>query len=137
MGYRKLLKGYMQHIDAVLGSDLVELAAMTNALRRREIGELRAIAAELKRESFDDKPGTDYDRIVHFMLKTGQIRVEQLAGIDGLEVGDEDEPMSPEAFRRILLTLLEFAAEDDNTEASEESQRQADPADAHTPAGRP
>ncbi len=117
MGYRKLLKEYMHHVDAVLGSDLVELAAMTNALSKRDIGELRVIAAELKRDSFTEQLNADYDHVVHSMLKDGQIRVEQLAGIDGLEVGDEDEVMSPEAFQRILLTLLALASDDDDAEA--------------------
>ena len=50
MGYRKLLKGYLAHVNDTVGSDLVELAAQKNAFKPRDLGELRSIAAELKRE---------------------------------------------------------------------------------------
>ena len=121
MGYRKLLKSYMHHVDAVLGADLVEVGAMTNALGKREIGELRAIAAELKRESFSGDDQTNYDHIVRDMLQDGRIRADQLAGIDGLDVGDEDEQLSPEAFTRILLTLLHLAVESDEGPADQDA----------------
>ena len=109
MGYRRLLKSYMHHVNAVLDTDLVELAAMTNALNKRDVGELRAIAAELKRESFDETAGATYDHIVREMLQAGEIRVEQLASIEGLEVGSDDETLSDETFQRILITLLDCA----------------------------
>lgn len=51
MGYRKLLKGYLAHVNDTIGSDLVELAAQKNAFKPRDLGELRSIAAELKREA--------------------------------------------------------------------------------------
>ncbi len=127
MGYRKLLKGYMHHVNAVLGSDLVELAAMTNALNKRDIGELRAIAAELRRDSFSDQQENNYDHVVHEMLQDGQIKVDQLAGIDGLEVGDDNEMLSPEAFRRILLTLLELASSDNDAAENDTEEDEAAP----------
>ncbi|MEE4280584.1 MAG: hypothetical protein V2I41_01485 [Pseudomonadales bacterium] len=51
MGYRKLLKGYLAHVNDTIGSDLVELAAQKNAFKPRDLGELRSVAAELKREA--------------------------------------------------------------------------------------
>ncbi len=119
MGYRRLLKSYMHHVNAVLGTDLVELAAMTNALHKRDVGELRTVAAELKRASFDESAGATYDHVVREMLQAGQIRVEQLAAIEGLEVGADDETLSDDMFRRILITLLEFS-EPANAEADAE-----------------
>ncbi len=50
MGYRKLLKGYLAHVNDTIGSDLVELAVQKNAFKPRDLGELRSLAAELKRE---------------------------------------------------------------------------------------
>ncbi len=132
MGYRRLLKSYMHHVNAVLDTDLVELAAMTNALTKRDVGELRAIAAEIKRESFSESDGATYDHVVHDMLKSGQIRVEQLAAIEGLEVGAEDETLSDDTFQRILLTLLNFAAsaeDSDEDAATREPQAQTEDAD--------
>ena len=64
MGYRRLLKDYMRHIESAIGSDFVELASLTNALGKREIGELRALAAELRRESFTSTPSNNYNHLV-------------------------------------------------------------------------
>jgi hypothetical protein len=110
MGYRKLLKDYMRHIEAAIGTDLVELATLTNAMSKRDIGELRAIAAELKRESFSERPVHNYDHLVHSMLLQGKISVEQLGNIEGIEPGDDDEAIPEDKFQRILLTLVDYSA---------------------------
>jgi len=79
MGYRVLLKRYMQQLRSKVGSDFVEelvderggvhkaapdtklsprpiAGAESSALSKRDIGELRSIAAELNREAhnYDD-----------------------------------------------------------------------------------
>ena len=57
MGYRKLLKGYLAHVNDTVGSDLVELAAQKKVFRPRDLGELRSIVAELKRENCEALEG--------------------------------------------------------------------------------
>ncbi len=114
MGYRKLLKQYMHHLKDVTGSDLVELAALTNALTEREIGELRSIAAELRRESYEAADATDYNHVVRKMLREGAIELGQLDKLRGIELGPENEQMPEEQFRHILLTLLQTPGEATN-----------------------
>ena len=106
MGYRKLLKDYMSHIDAVVGSDLIELGALTNAFSKRDIGELRALAAELKRDVYTRKKPTNYDEMVRQLLIEEEINLEQLGEICGIEVGSEDEHLTTEQFRRILVSIV-------------------------------
>jgi len=110
MGYRKLLKDYMRHIEAAIGTDLVELATLTNAMGKRDIGELRAIAAELKRESFNDSQAHDYNHMVHTLLVQGKLTVDQLGNIEGIDPGDDNEALPEETFQRILLTLVDYSA---------------------------
>ena len=91
MGYRKLLKDYMSHIEAVTGSDFVELASLTNALDKRELGELRTIAAELKRERFNPEASANRDHVVRELLEQGHISLQQLANVQRFdrELADE------------------------------------------------
>lgn len=102
MGYRKLLKDYMSHIGAVLGSDLVELAALTQALSRRELGELRTIAAELKREGYTDGEPQNYDPVVRSLIETGEISLQDIARAEKFE-DVSDTPANPDDFRTTLL----------------------------------
>ncbi len=54
MGYRGLLKRYMSELRALLGSDYVEDLGRRERVSKRELGELRSIAAELNRQRFDE-----------------------------------------------------------------------------------
>jgi len=105
MGYRKLLKDYMHHVADVLGSDLVELAVLTHALGKRDVGELRAIAAELKRESFDAAAPRSYDYVVRALLAQGRLDIEQLDAIIGVDHPLPDEALDEEEFREMLLNV--------------------------------
>jgi len=51
MGYRVLLKRYMQQLRKVAENDFVEDMVESGELSKREYGELRAISAELNREA--------------------------------------------------------------------------------------
>ena len=81
MGYRKLLKEYMAHVQGVTGSNLVELGALTHAIEKRELGELRTIAAEIKRESFNNTLPTNDNTLVHAMLASGQLTLPELEAL--------------------------------------------------------
>lgn len=113
MGYRRLLKDYMRHIESAIGSDFVELASLTNALGKREIGELRALAAELRRESFTSTPSNNYNHLVHELLAEGRITLDQLDSIEGIEPATDSEDLPEEVFRRILLTITDLADSSD------------------------
>ncbi len=107
MGYRQLLKKYMAHVDALIGNDLVEIAAITNALNKRELGELRALVAELHRDSFSQASTNQYQKIICSMVASGTIKLEQLGRIRGIEAGNESELIPEDQFRRIVASLAE------------------------------
>ena len=89
VGYRKLLKDYMAHVQGVTGTTLVELGALTHAIEKRELGELRTIAAEIKRESFNSAPPENDNPVVHAMLTGGQISLTDLEELsDGVSEHD-------------------------------------------------
>ena len=109
MGYRKLLKDYMTHVAQVTGTDLVELGALTNAFNKRDLGELRTIAAELKRESFDKEAAINHNHLVHELLSEGQLGLEELEAVSGVEVGERGEPMSADTFHRLLKSFAKLS----------------------------
>ena len=112
MGYRNLLAVYMRHVEGVLGTNLIEVAAMTSAVSERELGELRSIAAQLRRESFDEDAAPNFNHAVRRLLNDQSVTLEQLAQIDGFSPNAEaDEGLSDQDFSRILLNLLAFQSE--------------------------
>ena len=50
MGYRVLLKQYMKQLREIEGTDFVEQFAKRRTMSKRDLGELRSLAAELTRE---------------------------------------------------------------------------------------
>lgn len=109
MGYRKLLKDYIEHVRNTVGSDLVELAYYRKVLTKREIGELRAIRAELKRESAAAN-----------QLEGVDTRLEDvdLSALDKLPLhlnGGPDD-LDPEQVEQVLRVLLD--AEDEAEQRS-------------------
>jgi len=53
MGYRALLKNYIRHVLRVAGDHYIRTVDDTGALTKRDLAELRRLAAELGRE--DDR----------------------------------------------------------------------------------
>ena len=58
MGYRALLKQYMAQLKKLHGDDFIEKIEHTGRFSKRDLGELRAISAELHREALS-KHDTD------------------------------------------------------------------------------
>ena len=111
MGYRQLLKKYIAHVDALVGNDLIEVAALTNAMNKRDLGELRTLAAELQRDSFANDATNEYHTIIRSMVSNGSVSLEDLGRIKGIEAGDADEVIPEEKFRRIVKTLADSSIE--------------------------
>ena len=104
MGYRNLLKKYMAHVASVLGGDMVELAVLTNSLRKREISELKIIAAELSREPSQLQD----ERLNHALgelLIEGRIQIGQLAAIHDLVPGTDNPQLNKERLAKIINAL--------------------------------
>jgi len=107
MGYRSLLKAYMAHVEAITSNNLVELAALTNVFNKRDLGELRTVAAELKRESFEARAPSNHNHLVREMLRAGELRLDQLDHLTGIETGAGDEQIPDEVLRRIISSLAD------------------------------
>jgi hypothetical protein len=52
MGYRELLKRYIRHLELVAGDNYIEHACAEPMLGKRELGELRGLAAEVHRDAY-------------------------------------------------------------------------------------
>ena len=52
MGYRALLKNYLRHVIQVTGSHLIDAAESGGSLSKRDLAELRLLAAEVERETY-------------------------------------------------------------------------------------
>lgn len=68
MGYRRLFKNYLKHVNSLLGTTLVETTGASKVFSKRDLGEMSAMAAELDRETLaqrgkppSDRPAADYD----------------------------------------------------------------------------
>lgn len=121
MGYRKLLKDYISHVEAVVGTDMIDLAALTNALSKRDIGELRSMSAELKRESFMHSLPADHDHTVKQMLENGSLQLADLrllTGINAAAPGGEDS-LTDGQFQMFVQMLLDEARSADKAANSE------------------
>ena len=116
MGYRQLPKKYISHVRGVVGNDLVEVAAITNAVNKRELGELRTLAAELEREGHQSDTENQYHQIIRSMITSGHLPLAGLDGIQGIETSDTDETISEEQFRLIVQTLAQAVENDQSGE---------------------
>ncbi|MEQ8482786.1 MAG: hypothetical protein RIB46_00320 [Pseudomonadales bacterium] len=63
MGYRELLKNYIRHLELVAGDNFIDTETSEPVLGRRDLGELRALSAEICRDAYR---GDDLGRIVNF-----------------------------------------------------------------------
>lgn len=125
MGYRKLLKAYMSHVKQVTGCDFVQLAVLTEALSGREIGELRSIAAEIRRESHAVPDVDNHNNIAAQLLANDELSLDQLAGLSGMELLAEQRPWSADQVRNALRNLSHSRPSSLKFSRSAESDSQA------------
>ncbi|MFU8815439.1 MAG: hypothetical protein ACNA7W_08830 [Pseudomonadales bacterium] len=52
MGYRELLKKYIRHLELVAGDNYIESHCAEPMLGKRDLGELRSLAAEVHRDAY-------------------------------------------------------------------------------------
>jgi hypothetical protein len=52
MGYRELLKSYIRHLELVTGDNFIEQEGSEPVLNKRDLGELRTLAAEIHRDAY-------------------------------------------------------------------------------------
>lgn len=82
MGYRELLKNYIRHLELVAGDNFIDTETSEPVLGRRDLGELRALSAEICRDAYT---GDDLGRIANFnyrlrvMINRHALTVAQVA----------------------------------------------------------
>ena len=137
MGYRRLLKSYLKHVEQLIGTSLVELSSASELFTKRDVGELNVLAAELAREQFRNRPTQDkppdHGALLAAAIRSLNLSVEQAAAITALDVKTinrwcyteaDQEGSAPtlcaEEFSRVLFALLSWhAAQPLDAEAEE------------------
>lgn len=66
MGYRELLKRYIRHLEIYAGDNYIEAPTREPMLSKRDLGELRTLASEINRESWN---GRGADRVENYNYK--------------------------------------------------------------------
>lgn len=112
MGYRALLKRYLLHVETLAGDTYIEADASEPVLSKRDLGELRTIAAELKREhatgnDSGDVPNYNY-RLRLLLTRNGLApsKAAERAGLDRPLVESWCEPPAAPTYR--AMTAEEF-----------------------------
>jgi len=87
MGYRELLKNYIRHLELVAGDNFIERETNEPVLNKRDLGELRTLAAEVHRDAYR---GAEVNRIENYNYRLRVLmnrhalaadRVAELAGV--------------------------------------------------------
>ena len=86
----------MAFVQNITGTTLVELGGVTKAIGKRELGELRTIAAEMKRESYTDSDHHGRVSDIHEQLISGQMSLEQLQELEQSEFNESNDNLPGE-----------------------------------------
>lgn len=86
MGYRELLKSYIRHLELVAGDNFIELENSEPVLSKRDLGELRTLAAEIHRDAFR---GAELGRVDNYnyrlrvLMNRHALSADQVAELSG------------------------------------------------------
>lgn len=114
MGYRELLKHYIRHLELVAGENFIEQPSNEPVLNKRDLGELRTLAAEIQRDAYR---GTEVSRIDNYnyrlrvLMNRHALSANEVANL--MEVTREDVRRwrtNPSSDRYRAMTEAEFAA---------------------------
>lgn len=124
MGYRRLLKNYLQHVDQLLGSTLVETVSESELFTKRDLGELKNIAAEMTREKANRESATNMDvgAMLVEVIRGAGLTVEEVAYLTNVPTktlnlwcySDHNSGISPPTsteFKQIVLAVLSWQVE--------------------------
>ncbi len=84
MGYRELLKSYIRHLELVAGENFIERVNSEPVLNKRDLGELRTLAAEIHRDAYR---GAEVSRVENYnyrlrvLMNRHALRAEQVADL--------------------------------------------------------
>ena len=119
MGYRRLLKSYLQHVDQLIGSTLIETVIESALFCKRDLGELSGIAAEVARENAnrDRPPEVDYGALLVEVIRGNALTVEEVADLSQMKTATLNQwcygeteggiaPLTDKEFSQILFAVL-------------------------------
>ncbi len=111
MGYRQLLKKFMQEVELLLGTSLVEELALCHGLSPRELSELRVIAMEL-RDPNDEQPDfqrdADYHAVTVSLFDTFNVSIPQFLDACERELQAADRTLRQDPLEHVDLDTLRF-----------------------------
>lgn len=119
MGYRELLKNYIRHLELVAGDNYIELETNEPVLNKRDLGELRTLAAEIHRDAYraaEVSRVDNYNYRLRVLMNRHALTAEQVAALTGVDRqlvrgwrtnphSDRYEPMSEADFARFESAL--------------------------------
>jgi hypothetical protein len=82
MGYRELLKSYIRHLEVVAGDNFIEQQGNEPLLNKRDLGELRALAAEVQRNTYrasDVSRVENYNYRLRVLMNRHALSADQVA----------------------------------------------------------
>lgn len=130
MGYRRLLKSYLQHIDQLLGNTLVHTVSESQLFNKRDVGELNGIAAEVLRETANRKTTSqaDYSALLAEVIRSSSLSIDQVASLSNMptttlirwcERDHTDTGPTQVEFHRVVFAVLNWQASQYSTPARE------------------
>ncbi|MEZ5560300.1 MAG: hypothetical protein R3E86_17365 [Pseudomonadales bacterium] len=88
MGYRELIKKYIRHLELVAGDNFIELPSNEPVLSKRELGELKTLAAEVGRDAYQghevDRVG-NYNYRLRILMNRYALSADDVAELCGVE----------------------------------------------------
>lgn len=113
MGYRELLKSYIRHLELVAGENFIERISSEPVLSKRDLGELRTVAAEIRRDAYR---GAEVSRVENYNYRLRILMNRHALGTDQVaELADVNESMvgrwrtNPASERYQPMTEADFA----------------------------
>jgi hypothetical protein len=82
MGYRELLKKYIRHLELTAGDNYIEISVREPLLNKRDLGELRTLAAEIARDAYkgDEAPRIEnFNHRLRVLMNRYALTAEQVA----------------------------------------------------------
>lgn len=113
MGYRELLKSYIRHLELVAGDNFIELETSEPVLTRRDLGELRTLAAEIHRDAYraaEVGRVENYNYRLRVLMNRHALSADQVAELTGASRNSVGRwRTNPASERYLPMTEAEFS----------------------------
>lgn len=113
MGYRELLKNYIRHLELVTGENFIEHEGNEPVLNRRDLGELRTLAAEIQRDAYraaEVNRVENYNYRLRILMNRHALTAERVAELSGVHVDSIGQwRTNPDSEHYLPMTEVEFS----------------------------